>query len=323
MYAPLLITVYDRLTHLKQCIDALRHCDEASQSTIYIASDAAYRIEDEVSVRRVRDYVRTIEGFKKVILINHEKNLGAKNNYMVARERIFKKHDRLITMEDDVVVGKGFLHFINHGLDKYYDDDRVVAICGYMMPGGEHIEDKPFFLNEKTPYGEGIWRHKEMFMDSFMSPDLAGEFLRNWKMFHSLEHQTPANIRALPVIAKGELSPADIQALLGMNKHGLFALFPPRTLSRSVGHDGTGLHSGINPELQHQLIYDGVVLIPDDLPLVTSKRVSRGIVASQSRLYVTIVNRAIFLGYNFFPGFYFFFRPMRNAFKSIRRALSF
>ncbi|MCC5881589.1 MAG: glycosyltransferase [Halomonas sp.] len=322
MYAPVLITVYDRVEHLRQCIDSLLRCPEAPHTIVYIASDAPYRKEDEKAIQKVRDYVKTIKGFEELVLFAREKNLGLQDNYKQAREYVFERHPALITMEDDVVVGQGFMRFINDGLEKYFDDNKVLAICGYIMPGGDGLEEKPFFLNEQTPYGTGIWKHKESLTDSFLSPLLADEFLRNWSLFHSLEHQTPANIRALPVIAKGDLIANDIQALLGMNRFNLFALFPPKTLTKSVGHDGTGMHSGVNHELQNQRVYDGFFTIPDNLEVKLSRKVNEGIVRSQKSFLVTLVNRSIYMCYKFIPGFYRFFKPARKMFKAARKSFS-
>ncbi|MGJ7457427.1 glycosyltransferase family 2 protein [Halomonas sp. RA08-2] len=322
MFAPVLITVYNRAEHLSQCINSLLRCPEAPKTVVYIASDAAYRNEDEASIKQVRDYIATIKGFKDVVLFARETNLGSQENYMKARDYVFDRHPALITMEDDVVVGKGFMKFINDGLDKYFDNDKVLAICGYIMPGGDGIEEEPYFLNEQTPYGSGIWKHKEGLVDTFLSPNLADAFLKDWKLFNSVENQTPANIRALPIIAKGDLVANDIQSLLGMNRYNLFALFPPKTLTKSVGHDGTGMHSGVNHELQNQQVYDGFLAIPDNLEIKLSKRVNQGIVNSQKSFLVTLVNRSIFIGYKFIPGFYSLFKPARKMFKSAKKSLS-
>jgi hypothetical protein len=322
MYAPVMITVYNRLEHLRACITSLLRCEEAPETILYIASDAAYRGEDLEGVERVREYIRSISGFREVRPIFQDRNMGMEENYYSSVDLVFREFESIIVMEDDVVVGKGFLRFINEGLVKYRDEPRVISICGYMMPGGEGVEAGPYFLNEKTPYGEGLWRHKESVAMSFQTPALAQEFMTNWRLFKAMEMQSPDNVRALPVIARGEVVAYDIQSMLGMIKHDLLALFPPCTLTKSLGHDGSGLHAAVNDHLQSQEVFDGDVLIPEALPLMASESVANGIMESQSSPLVMIVNRIIFVGYNFIPGFYLVFRRCRALFKMARRALS-
>jgi GT2 family glycosyltransferase len=103
--SPILITVYDRLSHLKQCVDSLKKCPEADRSRLYIASDHAASYKDTRRVAEVRCYVKKIKGFKEVVLIERDENIGAEKNFSNAKLEIFEKYDELIFLEDDVIVG--------------------------------------------------------------------------------------------------------------------------------------------------------------------------------------------------------------------------
>ena len=65
-YAPIIIPVYDRLEHLRDCINALLINRISAESALYIVSDAAYREDHNERIAQVRVYIRTIYGFKEV-----------------------------------------------------------------------------------------------------------------------------------------------------------------------------------------------------------------------------------------------------------------
>ncbi len=66
--APIALFSYMRLDTLKKTVEALKTNDLASQSELYIFSDAARNGEDAFVVSQVRDYLQTITGFKKIYL---------------------------------------------------------------------------------------------------------------------------------------------------------------------------------------------------------------------------------------------------------------
>ena len=45
----------------------------------------------------------------------------------------------VIAIEDDIIVGKGFLHYINWGLETYADSPKVVGVSAYLP---EFLEDE-------------------------------------------------------------------------------------------------------------------------------------------------------------------------------------
>ena len=62
--APVGLVVYNRLEHTKKTIEALKKNTLASDTDLYIFSDAPSKEEDEKSVSELRDYLKTVkEGF--------------------------------------------------------------------------------------------------------------------------------------------------------------------------------------------------------------------------------------------------------------------
>jgi len=129
---------------------------------LYIASDAAKSSHDRVLVDEVRNFIRSLDyGFSEVIPLFREDNLGGQANILLALKEVFADHDSLIVLEDDVLVGAGFLGFMNSGLSTYKDNPRVIGVSAYLPPDIVNADNEPFMLSMRTPYGIGLWREKE------------------------------------------------------------------------------------------------------------------------------------------------------------------
>ena len=71
--APVGLVVYNRLEHTKRVIEALKKNTLASETDLYIFSDAPSKKEDEKSVAELRDYLKTVkDGFKNVYIYEAE-----------------------------------------------------------------------------------------------------------------------------------------------------------------------------------------------------------------------------------------------------------
>ena len=71
--APIGLSTYSRPAHLKQTVEALQRNILASQSELYVFSDAP-KAGDEEAVVKVRSFIKNIDGFKKTTIIERETN---------------------------------------------------------------------------------------------------------------------------------------------------------------------------------------------------------------------------------------------------------
>ena len=78
--APVVLFVYNRVDHTSKTIKALLGNFLSERTDLIVYSDAASVDAAKVQVKQVRDYLRTIKGFKSVRVIEREKNLGLAEN---------------------------------------------------------------------------------------------------------------------------------------------------------------------------------------------------------------------------------------------------
>ena len=249
-YAPVLIHTYKRLEHLKKTIEALLNNDLAHLTDLFIASDAPKEKKDECDVLLVRKYIQSIQGFKSINIILRDRNFGLHLNAIAAVEEIFKKTDRLIAVEDDIIVGRGFLRYINDGLTLYKMDESVFAICGYLDKSvSVNSSSDAVLLPGFNAWGYGIWKDRFYGVPNF--EDLAAEFLQNPVMFIRMNLNRPDLLLGVRAVSKG-LGAADFAFLLHIIKTKKRCLFPSYSLVRNMGNDGTGENCTVDPAYESQ-----------------------------------------------------------------------
>ena len=78
--APVVLFPYNLPRHSRQTIEALQNNELASESELVIYSDGAITEKDEKSVNDVREFLRGLDGFKSIEIVEREKNWGLTNS---------------------------------------------------------------------------------------------------------------------------------------------------------------------------------------------------------------------------------------------------
>ena len=74
--APLIVFAYNRPVHTRATIEALQKNIGASESDLFIISDGAPNKNSLSAVQEVRDYLKTVSGFKNKHIIERKKITG-------------------------------------------------------------------------------------------------------------------------------------------------------------------------------------------------------------------------------------------------------
>ena len=161
-YAPIIISVYDRLDHLKKCIESLQKNELACYSELYVISDAAYKEEHIPLIDAVRTYINGITGFKKVYPVFRERNMGGNQSIRLAYQNILQIYDSFISLEDDIVVSSDFLQYMNTALEFYKNDERIFSICGFKAPFllPKDYKGDVYFYPCNSPWGIATWKDR-------------------------------------------------------------------------------------------------------------------------------------------------------------------
>ena len=72
--APILLFTYNRISHTCRCVEALLKNSLASESELFIYSDAAKDETQQKAVEEVHQYIHTISGFKQITITERKEN---------------------------------------------------------------------------------------------------------------------------------------------------------------------------------------------------------------------------------------------------------
>ena len=256
--SPISISVYTRINHFKNCIKSLLKNDLAKHSILYIFSDAA-KPGDEESVFKVREYAKSIKGFKKVNLIFQKKN-NFKKNMQDFIQKAFEINGKNIILEDDIIVAKHFLRYMNEGLNKYEHHPKVYSVSGYFHPINHNVKDDYLFLRRMDGWSLGLWSKKyRKIKKKYSSKDLVSSYVYNWNMYKKLCDLSPNMITTLIDLSLREHQPDDYFGLLYFIKYDKFGLYPTKSLARNMGHDGSGVNCNISNKYKKIKIYQGKI----------------------------------------------------------------
>lgn len=106
--APILLFVYSRPRHTRQTIKALQKNTLSIESQLFIYSDAPKNKAAEEKVKQVRKYIKTIDGFNKINIIEREKNWGLADSIIDGVTTIINNFSRIIVLEDEIVTSTDF-----------------------------------------------------------------------------------------------------------------------------------------------------------------------------------------------------------------------
>jgi len=154
MRAPIALFVYNRPVHTRRTVEALLKNALAKESDLIIFSDAPKNPEAAEAVSNVREYIRTITGFKSMNIVERETNFGLARSIIEGVTMLCKEYGRVIVLEDDLITSPYFLQFMNDALDTYSNEDKVMHISGSTYPIG-HMKDETFFLRIPLCWGMG------------------------------------------------------------------------------------------------------------------------------------------------------------------------
>ncbi len=241
MLAPIILFVYCRTTHTIQVIESLLQNEEAKYSDLIIYSDAAKDVKNTLAVQNLRAYLRTIKGFKSITINERSANLGLFNSIITGVTEVLSTHDRAIVLEDDIVVSKYFLEYMNLALEKYQHHHNVASIHGYVYPVKENLPDS-FFIRGADCWGWGTWKR------AWDKINLDGKFLyRELCRLHLInKFDFNGSYKFSKMLKEKNNNRNNSWAILWYASaflQNMVTLYPGKSLVINIGNDGSGTHS--------------------------------------------------------------------------------
>jgi hypothetical protein len=238
--APIALFVYNRPQHTAQTVEALQRNDLAKESHLYIFADAPRNPDTKEGVLAVRQFIRTITGFKSVTIAERDRNYGLADSIIDGVTRLCDAYGQVIVVEDDLVTSPFFLLYMNQALELYCEEERVISIHGYSYPMQAALPES-YFIRGADCWGWATWK-------------------RGWDLFEPDGSLLLAELTRLELTALFDFSgAAPFTKMLRNQCRGRnnswairwyasafladkLTLYPGVSLVRNIGVDGTGEH---------------------------------------------------------------------------------
>jgi len=238
--APIVLFVYNRLDHTVKSVEALQKNSLAIKSDLIVYSDYAKNDTSIQSVHKVRDFIDSISGFNKIKIVKRSVNFGLAKSIISGVSEVLREYDKIIVLEDDLVVSHDFLSYMNRGLYFYKNTCNIFSITGANYPiemPSDYHEDV-FIFYRCSSWGWGTWIDRWEKVD-WKIKDF-NEFISNKKKVGEFNKGGDDLSDALTSYVKGK---SDVWAIRWGYAHYInnsFCLYPVVSKVNNIGLDGSG-----------------------------------------------------------------------------------
>lgn len=262
--APIVLFVYNRPSHTRKTLAALEKALLASESELYIYADGAKNANAIAEVNEVRTILCEPWAFKKVTIIERDRNWGLAKNIIDGVSDIVSKYGKIIVLEDDLEISKYGLQYFNQALDRYEHDEKVMEISGYMYPV-KNADTLPasFFFRVANSWGWATWARAWQHYNTDID-QLIQHFTKDDIRRFSIDH-TENFWKQVGEFKAGKINSWAIRWYLTIFNHDGLALYPRTSMIQNIGTDGSGTHSDADKTYQTTLADQPISDFPDEI----------------------------------------------------------
>jgi len=253
---PVVLFVYNRLEHTRRTIEALRNNYGAAETDVIVFADGAKNSGDEEKVAALQDYLnddQTSQGFKSLQTINRPENFGLARSIVEGVTFALETSSACIVLEDDIVTSPMFLNYMNTALENYAKTPQVWHISGYNFPIETAELPETFFFRGASCWGWGTW--KDRWQHFYKNP---AELIRQFdsEQVYEFDYQGVSNNWGQVLDnSRGIKNTWAVFWYATVFKHQGLCLHPAHSLTKNIGHDGSGEHCKPNENYQAEM-YD-------------------------------------------------------------------
>lgn len=241
-YSKILCFGFDRPMHLNRMLSSLEANNLAQDSEVIICIDGPTASTDKKLHKETVNVAEKNRNFKSKKLIIRNENLNCRTNIINTISELFETNDKLIILEDDLILSKYFLTYMNDALNIYQDKKDMWCINGYT-------------------YRQLNFKHRSS-VSKYISPWGWATWSDRWKIFVERDYDKNNFISELPKEKRDIFNVNglyDWENIIVKNEQGLISawdaywyqavflnngltLYPNKSHVNNEGFDGTGMH---------------------------------------------------------------------------------
>ena len=255
--------VYNRPEHTQEVLNGLR---KNKIPKLYIFSDGIKDEKDNNSVGKVRNLIDSIDWCETEIIKNKE-NKGLANSIVYGVNYVLERHTRIIVLEDDCVPSDNFIAFMEKCFNKHENNEKVMNVTGYSLPikVPDNYPYDIYFSYRSSSWGWGTWRRAWKYFDRNKS--ILSEIEKSSNLRKKINRAGEDLIPMLKNQINGKLDSWAVFWAINIIKNDGVCVNPVKSKIKNIGHDGTGIHGGINSRYKVKIIKENINLLnlPDKI----------------------------------------------------------
>lgn len=239
--APIVLFLYNRPSHTETTLKNLAAAKDAIYSDLFIFCDGPKTDASEKdleNVQLVRNLAAGQKGFKSVTIKCAEVNQGLGKSIIVGVTEVINRYGKCIVLEDDHLVHKDFIRYMNYYLSLYKKEKSVMHISGFLRNSYlQFFIPKTFFTRYMDCGGWGTWADRWSLLD--LNLDNVDGYLSNEKNlirfnFSKLDYHTYFNQN------RAKFKTWAIFWYYTVAKNNGICLMPKYSYVKNIGNDGSG-----------------------------------------------------------------------------------
>jgi hypothetical protein len=241
--SPIILFTYNRPLQVKLVLESLQRSYYSKKSDLFIYSDGAKNNDEDIKkVLLVRNYLKKINGFKKITIIERNKNYGLSKNIISGVTSVLKKYSKVIVLEDDILVNKNFLKYMNDSLLLYRSHKNVASIHGYSYPIKlpSYFSDY-YFIKGADCWGWATWRRAWKKFDA--NGSRLYNKIKNRKLTNEFNFSNSYNfLKMLKNQVLGKNNSWAIRWYASVFLENMLTLYPKNSFVKNIGFDINSTH---------------------------------------------------------------------------------
>lgn len=239
--APVVVFAYRRPDHLRNTLTSLMRCDGFWQSPVIVYCDGSRDADKKGAVMATRELAKSMLGEHAEYHFS-EMNLGLSRSVIAGVGDVVERFGRAIVVEDDLELSPAFLTFMNQALDRCANDENVFQVSGYMLDvpelkGTHSALLLPFTVSWGWATWKRAWDQFDPLATGWEALHTDKDLRRRFNLDGTYDYATML-VRQMA----GMLDSWAVRWYWSVFKANGLALFPPVSLVRNTGFDGSGTH---------------------------------------------------------------------------------
>lgn len=244
--APVTVFGYDRPEAMSRLLESLAANTLAASTRVRVFVDGPRAGADGQRQHAVANVAASFtESFAALEVVRAPANRGLARSIIGGVTDVLQNSDRIIVLEDDLVVAPDLLEYMNSALERYEGADTIGAIAGYSLELSSAAARDVYFHPRPTSWGWATWGDRWSQCDWQPAFDGLRSRFRLWRQ---LRRAGPDIYRMFRHYERGVVDSWAVRWTVHCVRHGLLSVYPStsRIENEGFGEDATNCQ-GDNP----------------------------------------------------------------------------